>query len=181
MALAEDTRMARGRKSSRVGCGDRSDDDYRARNRGIRDSGFSMVEIVISIVLMGTVVVAILNAVATNVRASSSARSAAQVETAIVNTSDRVNRAPKRCDYTIYAQAAVQTEGWDPSTVSVTQEYYEPAPDPRNQGTWSSGSALTPACPGTSPTDLLVQRVTILITSPDGKVNRTIQVVKSDV
>ena len=78
--------------------------------RGDPDSEFAVVEIVIAVVLMGTVVVAILNAVTTSVRASSVSRSAAQVETAVVNASDRVNRAPKRCDYTIYVQAAVQSK-----------------------------------------------------------------------
>ncbi len=149
--------------------------------RGDPDSGFSMVEIVIAVVLMGTVVVAILNAVTTSVRASSVSRSAAQVETAVVNASDRVNRAPKRCDYTIYVQAAVQTEGWPPNTASVTHEYYVPGSDATVAGIWVAGSAGSPGCPGPAPTDLLVQRVTISITSPDGRVRRNIEVVKSDV
>jgi type II secretory pathway pseudopilin PulG len=153
-----------------------------ARNgRSDPDAGFSIVEIVIAIVLMGTVVVAILNAVSTSVRASSVSRSAAQVETAVVNAADRVNRAPKRCDYSIYAQAAVQTEGWEPDRATVTHEYYVPGSDATVQGTWQTGVAGAPGCPGPAPTDLLVQRVTISITSPDGKVRRNIQVVKSDV
>lgn len=153
-----------------------------ARNgRGDRDGGFSIVEIVIAIVLMGVVVIAILNAVSTSVKASSVSRSAAQVETAIVNAADRVNRAPARCDYTIYAQAAVQTEGWEPDRATVTHEYYVPGPDATVEGTWQTGAAGSPGCPGAAPTDLLVQRVTISITSPDGKVRRNVQVVKSDV
>jgi len=155
---------------------------HNARNGpGDRDSGFSIVEIVIAIVLMGTVVIAVLNAVTMSVKASSVSRSAAQVETAVVNAADRVNRAPKRCDYTIYAQAAVQTEGWAPDAATVTHEYYVPGSDATVQGTWQTGVAGSPGCPGPSPSDLLVQRVTISITSPDGKVRRTIEVVKSDV
>ncbi len=149
--------------------------------RGDPDSGFSLVEIVIAIVLMATVVVAILNAVSTSVKASSVSRSAAQVETAVVNAADRVNRAPKRCDYTIYVQAAVQTEGWPPETASVTHEFYVPGPDATVEGSWETGAAGSPGCSGPAPTDLLVQRVTISITSPDGKVRRNIEVVKSDV
>ena len=155
---------------------------HSARNaRGGRDTGFSLVEVVIAIVLMGTVVVAVLNAVAVSVRASSVSRSAAQVETAVVNAADRVNRAPKRCDYTIYVQAAVQTEGWSPDTASVTHEYYVPGADATVEGSWETGAAGSPGCSGPAPTDLLVQRVTISITSPDGKVRRNIEVVKSDV
>jgi type II secretory pathway pseudopilin PulG len=145
------------------------------------DGGFSIIEIVIAIVLMGTVVVALMNAVGMGVKASATARAAAKVETAVVNASDRVNRATKDCDYTRFAQAAVQTEGWKPETASVVNEYYVPAANPLLQGTWATGPAGDPGCPGTSPTDLLVQRVTITITSPDGLVRRTIQVVKSDV
>ncbi len=145
------------------------------------DRGFSIVEIVVAIVLMGTVGVAVMTSVWTGVRASSQARTAAQVETAIVNAVDRIVRAPKRCDYTIYAQAAVQTEEWPPSSASVVQQYYVPGPDATTDGQWLTGSASTPACAGAAPTDLLVQRVTIQITSPDGKISREIEVVKSDV
>lgn len=145
------------------------------------DAGFSIIEIVIAIVLMGMVVVAILNAVSMSVKASSVSRSAAQVETAVVNAADRVNRAPKRCDYTIFAQAAVQTEGWNPDRATVAHEYYVPGSDATVQGTWQTGAAGSPGCPGPAPTDLLVQRVTISITSPDGRVRRNIEVMKSDV
>lgn len=146
-----------------------------------RDGGYSLVEIVITITLLGVVVAGILTATATAIRVSSLDRAAAQVETAIVNASDRVNRAPKRCDYTIYAQAAVQTQGWDPGSVDLTHEYYVPGATPAVPGTWQTGTAAAPACPNAAPEDLLVQRVTLSIASPDGQIRRTIQVVKSDV
>lgn len=155
----------------------RNNDDYKEQ----KDAGFSLVEIVISIVLMGTIVIAVLNATTMSIKASAVSRSAAQVETSIVNAADRVNRAPKRCDYTIYAQAAVQTEGWAADRVSVTHEYYEVGADATLDGTWVQGPAGSPGCATIAPADLLVQRVTISITSPDNKVTRTIQVVKSDV
>ncbi len=149
--------------------------------RGRRDAGFSIVEIVVSIVLMGTVVVAILNAVGMSIKASSVSRSSAQVETAIVNAADRVNRAPQKCDYTIYAQAAVQIEGWPKENASVTQEYYVPGANAAVPGTWATGATGYEGCNGVAPTQLLVQRVTVSIVSPDGKVRRSIQVVKSNV
>ncbi|MEO1058693.1 MAG: hypothetical protein AAFY28_17445 [Actinomycetota bacterium] len=146
-----------------------------------RDRGVSAVEVVIAIVLIGTVVVAALNAMFTSINASSTSRSAAQVETAIVNAADRVNRATPGCNYSNFAKAAVQTEGWDSSTASVTHEYYIPAATPLQAGTWVEGSGDYPGCPGSVRDTLLVQRVTIRITSPDGLVSRSIQVVKSDV
>lgn len=145
------------------------------------DRGYTLTEVVIAMVLIGIVVLGMLEAVRTSVQASSTSRAAAQVETAVVNAADRVNRAPKTCDYTIYAQAAVQTQGWDPGTASVEHEYYVPGPTATTNGTWQKGNASAPGCPGPDAPDLLVQRVTITITSPDVDVRRSIQVVKSDV
>jgi len=151
------------------------------RYRRDRDGGSTLIEIVITVVLMGTVVLAVMAAVVSAIGVSTTARSAARVETAIVNAADRVNRAPKRCDYSIYAKAAVQIEGWDPSQASVTQEYFVPGPTAADAGTWATGNPSTPGCSADEPTDLLVQRVTINLTSPDGKVTRSIEVLKSDV
>lgn len=145
------------------------------------DKGFSIVEILVAIVLMGTVGIATMSATWAGVRASAQSRTAAHVETAIVNAVDRIIRAPKRCDYTIYAQAAVQTEGWPPSSATLIQEYYVPGPDAITNGQWLAGAATAPACAGPAPADLLVQRVTIQISSPDGGIRREIEVVKSDV
>ena len=50
------------------------------------------------------------------IKSSSRGRSAAQVETALVNAADRVNRAGMGCDYTIYVQAAVMVPGLGPPT-----------------------------------------------------------------
>lgn len=146
-----------------------------------RDHGMTLIEVVIAVTLMSIVVVAILNTVATTIDASATSRSAAQIETALVNAADRVNRAPKRCDYTIYAQAAAQTQGWPASTVSVDHRYYVPGVDATSTGSWVVGPASAPGCSGAAPSDLLVQRVTVTLTSPDGKIRRSIQVVKSDV
>ncbi len=146
-----------------------------------RDRGFSLIEVVIAIALVGVVVLPILKAVATSIVASATSRSAAQVETALVNAADRVNRAPLHCDYHVYAQAAVQTQGWSADRVTLTQYYYVPGATAAAAGTWVAGPAATPACEIGTPTDGLVQKVRMSITSPDNKVTRTIEVVKSDV
>lgn len=149
------------------------------------DGGYTFVEIVITVALLAVVVVPILNAVVTSIEASSRGRSAAQVETMVVNAADRVNRAPKACDYYTYARAAVVSRGWDASTVTkFEQAYYEPTLsgpaqiDLSQPGGWVFGSS---ACRLDEPSELEVQLVRIQITSPDGKVSRTIEVVKSDV
>jgi prepilin-type N-terminal cleavage/methylation domain-containing protein len=139
------------------------------------DAGFSFVEIVVTIVLLGIIVVPIMAAVRATVRASSVSGEAARVETAIINAADRINRAPMSCDYTMYAQASVQTAGWEALQASVSMRHYD-----------LQSGALAPesdggCVPGTFvPSDGLVQLVTITIVSPQHQIERHIQVVKSD-
>jgi hypothetical protein len=155
------------------------DEVVRGRTRARRDRGFSVVEVVVTITLMAIVIVPIMSAVAVNIKSSSQGRSAAQVETALVNAADRVNRAPLSCDYTIYAQAAVQSQGWTPDRASVTHSYYVSGATPMDAGSWVVGAACEPGM--ATPRTGLVQRVVIAVTSPEGAIRREIQVVKSDV
>lgn len=139
------------------------------------DRGFSLVEVVITIALVGILVVPVLEAVATVTRISSAARETVAVETALVNAVDRVNRAPVgQCDYTSYARAAVLTQGWSADQVTVDHAYLD-------DGVWSSGPAGAAGCPDGGARNLMVQLVEITITSPDGRITREVQVVKSGV
>ena len=69
-----------------------------------RDGGFSFIEIIVTVVLMGVVLLPILVAVRTGVQTSVTTRTAADVETVLVNAVDRVYRAdragPFACDVT---------------------------------------------------------------------------------
>lgn len=133
-----------------------------------------------AIALMGIAVMPLMAAAIVSIRTSSMSRSAAQVETALVNAADRVNRAPLKCDYSVYAQAAVQTQGWSPDRVTLQQLYFVPGATAASPGTWAAGSGTTPACAIGTPTDGIVQRIRIVITSPGGKVTRQIEVVKRE-
>ena len=155
----------------------RGDDDGDVVPR-TRDDGFSLIEIVMTIVLMGMVLLPIMNASIMAVKASSSSRRIAELQTVLLNAADRVNRAPVKCDYLVYVQAAAQTKGWPPEQASATYEWYQPGATAAIAGTWMAGPT---ACSGPAPTLNLVQRVTITVASPETNVSRTIQVVKSDV
>jgi len=145
------------------------------------DAGFSLTEVVVAVALMGIAMLPIMMAGIVSVRASAQTRVAAKVETVLANAADRVNRGKEDCDYSDEVLAAVQSAStkapeWENATATVQYEWYQPAASPVTLGTWESG-----ACPGGFRPDGLVQKVTITVISPDGKLQRTMQVVKSDV
>lgn len=141
-----------------------------------RDGGTTFTELLVTIVIMGIVVTPVLNAATMAIVASSTTRGLANVETALHNAADKINRARKTCDYSVYASAAALGQGWPSTAATVEQSHYVPGASPTVAGTWASGG-----CPGTGLEDLLVQMVTITMTNPDTGASRTIQVVKSDV
>lgn len=152
------------------------------------DAGTSLVEIVITVALMGTIVVALLLATRTSIRASATARGAAEVETLIVNVADRINRADMGCNYSTYAWSAARTAGWTENydqLIKVTHQYYVPAtylesPKQLDQpGRWLPETPVPSLCDiDTGNLPVTVQRVYIDITSPEG-VRRSLEVVKS--
>jgi type II secretory pathway pseudopilin PulG len=152
----------------------RSDDDL--VDPEARDEGFSLVEIVITILLMGTVLVAIMNTSIGGIKASSASTDLAKIETVLQNAADRVNRAPQKCNYDMYVQAAAQVAGWPPAQATATYKYYQAGTDATKAGSWHDGPCTTPGVAGKD-----VQLVTITIVSPNGKVKRSMQVVKSNV
>jgi type II secretory pathway pseudopilin PulG len=143
------------------------------------DEGVTLVEVVLSIALLGIVVVPLLLAVSASIRSSNVSESAAQVETLLVNAVDRVNRAPRndfQCDVSSPIVAAVETVGWPTSSATIVQEYLD-----EPTGNWLSGTGNL-ACPdSTGFYNGIVQRITITITSPDERVSRTLQVVRGDI
>jgi prepilin-type N-terminal cleavage/methylation domain-containing protein len=158
-----------------------------------RDDGFSLVEVVITIVLIGIVVIPLMIASASSVTASSRTREAAETETVLQNAADRLNRAAAQCKYDVYVQAAMKAKGWDPAKVKVGYEYYQPGPTVLVPGTWQLGAcpgAPAPGAglylpglggPGGTRSPMLIQRVTVAVTSPTGKVTQTMRVIKNDV
>ena len=147
-----------------------------AENRE-RDRGVTLIEIVITITLMGVMVVPILVAVATSLSSSRVSEDSAQVETLLVNSVDRVNRATRGdfpCDLTSPVAAAVETVGWPATSVQVGHEYL----DINEQ--WQTDPSGT-ACPGGAFQTGIVQRITITITSPVEGLTRSLQVIRGDI
>ena len=141
-----------------------------------RDAGFSLTEVLVAVVLMSMAVIPILLACIMTIKTSSQVRTAAKVETILANAADRVNRAREGCDYDVFIEAAALSQGWSSGQAVAQYQYYEPADLPTSAGSWHDG-----ACPGDIRPNGLAQKVTITVTSPDGSVHRTMEVVKSDV
>lgn len=137
-----------------------------------RDGGYTFVEILVTVVLMGTVVLAILAAVLTSVIASRTVYDSAQLSTVLLNAVDRVSRAPQLCDYRPYVEAAALSQGWPPGSVTSQTDRLL-----RNDGAeddWGDGCAGDVAA-------FNVVRVTITAATPDGGLQRRVTVVKSSV
>ena len=144
--------------------------------RARRDQGFSLVEMVVTVTLVGLAMIPLMIAAWALVSNSSYNRNSTRVETTLSNAADRVNRAKGTCDYGIYLEAAVLAQDWQPEQITATYSWYEAGTTATALGTWHSG-----ACPADGYSDDLVQLVDITVRSPDGFVQRSIQVVKSKI
>lgn len=153
----------------------RREPDGRSRDRGV-----TLIEVLITIALIGIVVIPILSAVQVSIRSSSAATDAAELETLLVNSIDRINRAPRDaypCDLSGPPTAAVITSGWPASQLVVAQEHLD-----TTTGGWVAGACpISPTTGNPTFRNGLVQRITLTLTHPDRPITRTLQVVKSDV
>ena len=143
-----------------------------------RDRGVTFVEILITIVLIGTVVLGILAVTRTSIIASKTSKEAATVESALIAAAERVERADRAvipvCDLSGPIHAAAQTKLGVPLADApnyVTIEYQHLVGT-----TWTDG-----ACPGGTAQPNLVQRITITMEHPDSGLTRSVEVIKGDV
>ena len=144
-----------------------------------RDAGLGLVEIVAAVTLMSIVVVGVFQAAIVSIRSSTFSVRNAQTLTVLQNAADRLHRADLACDnnaYTQYVQAAALAAGWPAGQASVSTDHFIAPTKPTLEGSWEAGT-----CAGTEVTEHLVQRLTITVTSPQGGITRSMQVVKADV
>ena len=143
-----------------------------------RDEGFSVVEVVFTITLIALVIVPLLDATLSSIKASSTSAAVVEIDSVLQDAADRVTRAPTLCNYDTYVTAALKTRGWSTSLVTASYQHYAPGATAKasTPGTWIDG-----ACENDQRTARLIQMVSITVTSKSGAVSRSIQVVKSDV
>lgn len=168
-----------------------------------RDRAFTLTEVLVSIVLMGTVITVILSAIFTLIRVSSSGNDAAKVEAVLTSAADRLAgwaylSCPEANDsgYDVIVSAAADDVHWthDNAIVIKMIRYWDPllgattdaATDPHPaDGGWADTNALvgSDGCGEdvNFTTTRTLQQVTIEARSPDGAIVRQLEVVKSNV
>lgn len=167
------------------------------------DRGFTLTEVLVSIVLMGTVITVILTAILTLIRVSSSSNDAAKVEAVLTSAADRLAgwaylSCPEANDtgYDVIVSAAADDVHWthENAIIIKTIRYWDPllgapadaATDPNPaDGGWADTNALvgSDGCGEdvNFTTTRTLQQVTIEARSPDGAIVRQLEVVKSNV
>jgi type II secretory pathway pseudopilin PulG len=151
-----------------------------------RDSGSSLVEVLMAIVLLGTAVVGILVMLRTSVKASSIDKDQATAYEYMQTVSDEIyhaNRVPCSPNpgavltaYDTAAKAASAPQGWT-KTATVTKVEFLGRALPTDPFSWGNFCFETLPLYATSP--LYTQKITFTVTDPHGLV-RTMQVVKSE-
>jgi len=153
---------------------------------GDKDRGYTLIEMLISILLMSTVVLSIMGGMWAVVRASSQNDSRAKVQAILGSAGDAVvNYKHWNCPeinnaYLEYAQKGAKSVGWPASTVQITRYQYW---DPRD-ALWKDTNTVTGSgCDekaGLTPNKTM-QKLTITATSPNGQYVSSIEVVKADI
>lgn len=143
------------------------------------DSGQSLVELLIAIVLFSTLVVGVLATTRTTIIASRTSKDAALVESALLSAAERVERASRDDGYTCEeltgpVEAAAQLKlGVDAASAP---DYAKVKFEHLTAAGWVDG-----ACPGGAYQANLVQRITITMINPDTGLSRSLEVIKGDV
>lgn len=147
-------------------------------SRARRDDGITLLEVLISLMLLGVAGLAILTGLATAIRGGDTHSRQVRVDIALVSAAERLKdpavprvacATPDTPAYLAAVRSADLPAEWDPaSTVRITAVRY------------SDGIGFTTTCHDTDALQhrLTQQLVTISVTSPDGRAARSLVVAK---
>jgi prepilin-type N-terminal cleavage/methylation domain-containing protein len=146
------------------------------------DNGFSLAEVLVTIVIVGITFTAILGGLMTSIRVSDLQRTEATADAVARSgaewVKDSVRNPYVNCGgIGAYSLAGLPTPGGYSATIT-SVEYWDGAA-PATTGTYDLPSHIQAACPTGG--DKGLQRITIVATSSDGQAAETVQITKRKV
>jgi prepilin-type N-terminal cleavage/methylation domain-containing protein len=157
----------------------------RIRNRR-EDHGYTLIEMLVAISLMGTIVLSIMGGMWAVVRASRQNDDRAKVQAVLGAAGDGISNyryiACPEVDegYEQFGQKAAASVGWPLSTVEIIEyQYWNPETEAWADNNSIQGSDCNENVGLT--TSKTLQKLTIRATSPGGNYSSTIDIVKSDI
>ena len=166
-------------------------DEMRPEEARHPDAGFSLVELIVAIALMGIATTSVLGGLWTATSASNITNDKAKVEAVLSSAADRLTGwaylpcpgADAGGGYLPIVQAAAGSVGWPATTVTILGiGYWSPTSDAA--GSWVAQNGLGGTecnqAVGLS-TSRTLQKITLRVTAPDGRTVRDLEVVKNDV
>jgi len=173
-----------------------------AAPRRLRDRGNTLPELLVAIVLMGFAFSAVIAGLQVVIKSSSTSDDQAKVEAVLTSAADRLSSwSYLPCpgvngeEYLPIVEAARAAVDWNDAAVEITDvKFWDPslgqagADNPVDaDGGWVDENTLSTDVDSTCNEDIgfttsrTLQKVTIRVTSPDGDLTRSIQVVKSNI
>ena len=142
------------------------------------EQGASLIEALVAVILLGSVVVGVLGAMAASISTSDYHRKRSEVESVLVSAAERIKETPpvvcaKTSDgsadaYLAAARRAATAEGWSGSAVQITSITY-----------WD-GAAYGATCYDNATNKLPLQRITVEVTHPSGRARQQLELVKGE-
>lgn len=147
-----------------------------------RDEGFSLAEILVTIVIVGITFTAILGGLMTSIRVSDLQRTEATADAVARSAAELVKDSIKTPYVNCAGAGAYSLVGLTPQpgySAAITSVEYWNGAAPAATGTYTLASHIQSACPASGDTGL--QRITIVATSSDGQAAETVQIMKRKV
>lgn len=161
-------------------------DDRVATAETVDDRGYTLVEMLVAIVLMGTIVLAIMGGMWAVVRASSQNDQRAKVQAVLGAAGDGISNyryisCPEVDEgYEPFGQKAAAAVGWPLDSVEiVAYRYWNPDTESWDENNSVQGDECNPNV--TLTTSKTLQKLTIRAEAPGGGYSATIDIVKADI